>query len=243
VRVRAVIVDDERLARNRLGRLLSEIDVDVVAEGANGQEAIELVQNHKVDVLFIDINMPKRDGISAAKYISEHLENPPSIVFCTAYDEFALDAFETNATAYLLKPVSREDLSRVIDKASRLNQMQLNALSEIQTKSSTVVVGEGASIESIDTKEITLFKIVDKHVYAVIDSRGEVLVNYTLKQLEEKLASDFVRVHRNSLVAKRAMSRIEKNESGVTYLFLTGEQAGVQVSRRHLSVVKQYFRK
>lgn len=241
--VRALVIDDERLARNRLSRLLAEIDVDVVAEGVNGDQAIELVQNHKVDVLFIDINMPKRNGLSAAKHISDNIESPPSIVFCTAYDEYALEAFKTNATAYLLKPVSSEDLSKVIVKASRLNQMQLNALNEIQARSATIAVGDGASMENLDTRQVSLFKIVDKHVYAVVDSRGEVLVNYTLKQLGEKLADDFIRVHRNSLVAKHSMSRIEKNEKGVTYLFLNDEQIGVQVSRRHLSAVKQHFRK
>ena len=115
--IKAVAIDDEPLARARLVRLLTMQGVDVIAQGENGQQAIDLVfENDDVDILFIDINMPIKTGLQAVNDIcSTHLD-PPAIVFCTAYDEYALDAFKTNAVAYLLKPIQAEDIANAIDK-------------------------------------------------------------------------------------------------------------------------------
>ena len=116
--VRALVVDDERLARNRLKRLLADLQVDVVAEGQDGNQAVELVNTGEIDIVFMDINMPNLNGLEAARLISETMSEPPAIVFCTAYDEYAVKAFDTSAVAYLLKPINTADLQRVLEQAS-----------------------------------------------------------------------------------------------------------------------------
>ena len=249
--IRAIVADDERLARNRLQRLLSEIEVDVIGEASTGQQAIELVQAHTVDVLFLDINMPKKNGLEAAEYISKHIKSPPSIVFTTAYDEYALQAFKANASAYLLKPINLDELSKVIVQAGRLNQLHLNAIKHTveslkltvpkTSNAESLAIGSGDSIENIAIEDIIYFQSIEKHVFAVIKNRGEVLISYTLKDLQFKLAGKFIRIHRSALVNKSSMTKLSRSDDARSYLHLEGILEPLQVSRRHLSEVKKCF--
>ena len=250
VNISALVVDDERLARIRLRRLLTEQGVDVIGEGVDGQQAIDLVNQMPVDMLFIDINMPNKNGLAAAKEITSTMQRPPTIVFCTAYDEYALQAFETNASAYLLKPISAEDLAAVILRAGQLSQMQVtnfslrNGLGEGGVENSstaTLAISCGDSKENIAVSEIEYFRSVDKHVYACIKNRGEVLVDNTLKQLQVKLAPAFVRTHRSSLVNVLEIAKLTRTPSGKSFIHLNAAGVSLPVSRRHLAEVKKCF--
>ncbi len=240
--VRAIVVDDERLARNRLRRMLDELGVDVIAEGENGRDAVELAQKLDADVLVIDINMPKMNGLDAVAELSKQMQHPPSIIFCTAYDEFALKAFDLNATSYLLKPVNSEKLQMAISQARALSAIQVKALqSQMSTQDKLAVNVEG-SIENIKLDEILFFKSHEKHVYAVLKDQKNILVGYTLKQLEKKLTAKFVRAHRNSLVAINKLSSLTRDDNGAVVLHLEDTTETIIVSRRHVAEVKQCFR-
>ncbi|MEJ2452426.1 MAG: response regulator, partial [Gammaproteobacteria bacterium] len=126
--MKIVIIDDEPLARRRLISVIQELsNAEVVAEGSNGAEAVSLCQSHAPDVVFLDIRMPGMTGIEAAQHINK-LEAPPAIIFTTAYDDYAISAFETHAVDYLLKPIRKERLSDALQAARRLTRLQLQGL-------------------------------------------------------------------------------------------------------------------
>lgn len=239
--ITALVVDDEPLARSRLTRLLSDLKVDVVAQGANGNQALELVNKYAVDMLFIDINMPIKNGLDAALEISKTLEHPPSIVFCTAYDEYAVEAFKSNASSYLLKPVSKADLVNVISSAAKVNQLQFNQLTSSENARLTVSVGINQTVENVDVAKIIYFRVLNKNVYAFISQRGEVLVDYSLKELESRLGRIFIRCHRNALLNTAYLDKLMRNPAGKTYVQVVGPEKKFAVSRRHLAEVKKCF--
>lgn len=242
MKISALVVDDEPLARNRLKRMLGDLDVDVLGEGSDGNQAIELVNKYAVDMLFLDINMPAKDGLAAADEIMQGIERPPSIVFCTAYDEYAIQAFKANASAYLLKPVTREDLAEVIERAAQVNRMQLNRLQGQAELTSTLAFGADQSIENVEIDKIVYFRSVDKHVYALLLDRGEVLIDLTLKELELKLQPVFIRCHRNALLNRSYLSKLNRDSDGKSFIQMNSCEEVFQVSRRHLSDVKKCFR-
>ena len=128
--MRVLIVDDELPARERLKRLLEEIDAcELAGEAANGAEAIALAVRLAPDVVLMDIRMPGMDGVEAARHLGQ-LDEPPAVIFITAYDEYALRAFDTSAVGYLLKPVRREKLADTLTRATRLTKPQLAAISQ-----------------------------------------------------------------------------------------------------------------
>lgn len=246
--IKALIVDDERLARNRLRRLLTELDVEVVDEGVDGIEAVNLAASHAADILFLDINMPRMNGLEAAKKINEQMEQPPSIVFCTAYDEFALQAFETNASAYLLKPANTDDLAKVIERAGQISRLQANrnssfgdSVADVSNAPATLVISHHGGTESVPLMDILYFRSIDKHVFAFIKNRGEVLVDYTLKDLQLDFANELVRTHRSSLVNRHYLVKLKKDDAGFACLVLKGIEQTIPVSRRHYSAVKKCF--
>lgn len=249
--IKALIVDDERLARNRLRRLLTELDVTVVAEGVDGIEAVKLAQSHAADIMFLDINMPRMNGLEAAKKINEQIDQPPSVIFCTAYDEFALQAFETNASAYLLKPANSEELAKVIKRAGQISRLQANRNAENAnysgtnvnsiSRSAALVISQQNVTESIPLRDILFFHSIDKHVFAFIKQRGEVLVDYTLKNLQSEFADQLVRTHRSSLVNKDYLVKLKKDDEGFACLVMRDTEQTIPVSRRYYAAVKKCF--
>lgn len=239
--IQALIVDDEPLARARLKRLLVDQGAEVLGEGTNGQEAIELVIATPVDILFIDINMPIKNGLQAAQEISS-MEEPPAIVFCTAYDQHAVAAFKTNAVAYLLKPIQADDIREVIDKAAALNRFQINQLLDQRTVINSLSVNYQGALQNIPTSEFAYFRSVDKHVFATLENGDEILVDKTLKQLEEHLGDEFLRVHRAALMNKLQALKLVKADDGQVSVVLRSVDASLPVSRRHLTEVKQCFK-
>jgi len=239
----AIVVDDEPLARSRLARLLGNEGIAVVAQAENGEQAIDVVGATPADILFIDIQMPMMDGLQAASVINEKFTHPPAIVFCTAYEEYAIEAFKTNAVAYLLKPVNSGELRSSIAGAKRLNRAQLASVVGVaQTADeATISVHVGGSLEKLSIDAFGSFRSLDKHVFGQMLDGPEVMVNYTLKELESVFLSDVLRVHRSVLVNRSLVYKLARTNSGVAMVVLTNDSEFL-VSRRHLSEVKKCFK-
>lgn len=239
----AIVVDDEPLARSRLKRLLNGENIEVVAEAENGEEAVELAGKIPADMMFIDIQMPIMDGLTAVSKINAQYEHPPAIVFCTAYDEYAIAAFKTNAVAYLLKPVSAKELRQSIASASKVNRIQLASVENaapITINVATISVHVGGSLEKLDMTAFSSFRSHEKNVFGKLIEGTEVMVNYTLKELEEIFSYQVIRVHRSALVNKSLMQSLALGATGTNNIVLTDESV-FPVSRRHLSEVKKCF--
>lgn len=239
--IKAVAIDDEPLARARLVRLLSMQGVDVIAQGENGQQAIELAFKHDIDILFIDINMPIKNGLQAVTEIYATHKDPPAIVFCTAYDEHALDAFKTNAAAYLLKPIQADDIASAIEKASSVNKFQRANLFEQESGNKTIAVHHEGVLQNLPVTRFLFFKTENKHVFGALDTGQELLIDDTLKNLAEQFNANFVRTHRAALMNKQQASCLVREDNGEVFVQLKDSELSLAVSRRHLSEVKKCF--
>jgi two-component system response regulator AlgR len=249
--VKVLIVDDEPLARMRLVRLVEEQPgYTVVAEADNGEQAIAQCNAHSPDVVLMDIRMPLMDGLQAARHLAS-LDEPPAVIFCTAYDDYALDAFDANAVDYLLKPVNRGKLLQALKKAQTLNRVQLTTLitaADQRAVNSSVVAGQRSHISVKSTRGVELVPI-DQVRYFLADHKyvtvyhcvdgciKELLIDDPLKELEAEFENRFVRIHRNALVAVSHIQGLEKTTDGVR-LKLADIASGPLVSRRHLSAVR-----
>ena len=236
-----LIVDDELPARERLQRLVEELPgCSVAGVCSNGTDALRLVGNLKPAVVLLDIRMPGMSGIEVARHLSA-LEDPPAIVFTTAYDEYALEAFESHAVGYLLKPVRSERLAQALKQASRLRTPQLLGLgtpAEPLTARQHVAVRVRDELKLIPVKEIRYFRADQKYV-TVRHSRGEDLIDEPLKQLEEEFARDFVRAHRSLLVAIAHVESLERAGEEGYALRLRGEAEPLAVSRRQVAELRK----
>jgi two-component system response regulator AlgR len=237
-----LIVDDELPARERLQRLVEELPgYSVAGVCSNGADALSLVGKLKPSVVLLDIRMPGMTGIEVARHLGA-LEHPPAIVFTTAYDEYALEAFDSQAVGYLLKPVRSERLAQALKQASRLRAPQLAALAapeEPLAARQHVAVRVRDELKLIPVKEIRYFRADQKYV-TVRHSRGEDLIDESLRQLEEEFARDFVRAHRSILVAIAHIEVLERASGDDGYaLRLRGESEPVAVSRRQLAELRK----
>lgn len=244
--MKVMICDDEPLARDRLTRMLARIEgVSLVGEANNGRELLLGIQLHSPDIVLTDIRMPTMDGLEAATHIA-NLDHPPAIVFCSAYDEYAIKAFQVQAIGYLLKPVRQNDLEDVIRQAGKVNKAQLASVrqelgsenvDEPVSARQCISVKSHRGLELIPISDIRYFKADQKYV-TVRYSEGEVLVDETLKELEDELKGRFVRVHRNALVSLAHLEAVENLESGYQ-VRLQGVEEKVDISRRHVAVLKK----
>lgn len=242
VPVSVLIVDDELPARERLQRLVAELPgCSVAGVCSNGADALALVGKLKPGVVLLDIRMPGMTGIEVARHLGT-LEQPPAIIFTTAYDEYALEAFESQAVGYLLKPVRSERLAQALKHASRLSSPQLKGLAapaETIAARQHVAVRVRDELKLIPVKDIRYFRADQKYV-TVRHSRGEDLIDESLKQLEEEFAHDFVRAHRSILVSIAHVEALERVGSDEGYaLRLRGEAEPIAVSRRQLADLRK----
>ncbi|ACE84386.1 LytR/AlgR family response regulator transcription factor [Cellvibrio japonicus] len=241
-----LIVDDETLARQRLVRMVEKLEgFCVVAEADNAESALHAVINQDPDIVLLDIRMPGKDGLDLAQDISK-LDDPPAIIFCTAFDNYALDAFGTNAIGYLLKPVKAEQLLQVLDKASNLNKLQRQAAEQKRGTSASdsrthISTRTRRGVELIPLDEVRYF-IADQKYVTVFHLGGEHLLDETLKELEEEFGNHFLRIHRNALVSVKHIEAIERNAQGQYQVRLNGCAQKPLISRRHVSGVKDFMR-
>jgi len=238
--VNAAVVDDEPIARARLTRLLNSQGVKVIVEGETGQDALKIAERDDVDVMFLDINMPVMNGLDAARKMNDTVEQPPALIFCTAYDHFAVEAFKTNAIAYLLKPFEVSDLEAALEKASSVSRLQLAKLVEIHSEGLTIPIAISGVLENVPILRIVCFQSVDKHVYALLDSDEEILVDLTLKDIEEKYHQQFIRVNRSVVINRSQALRLSRVGSA-SQLEIKFNNMHFSVSRRRLGEVKQCF--
>ena len=242
--LRVMIVDDEAPARSRLRQLLEdlsrEIATEVVAEAANGVDALELAHAHGVDLALVDIRMPRMDGLQLALHLSR-LPRPPAVIFVTAFDQYAIKAFDLSAIDYLLKPVRAERLEEALHKARghALSQATLAALAPEGRRH--LRSSERGRVMLIPVEDILYLRAELKYVTARTTA-GEYLLEESLTQLEQEFGARFLRVHRNCLVAAAAVSgyaRDGNDEEGERWvLLLQGLNEKIAVSRRQWNQVK-----
>mgnify|MGYP001826052872 CR=1 FL=1 len=244
--MRVLIVDDEPLARDRLRRMLSAIDnCTVVGDAGDGEQALAVAKEVVPDLVFMDVRMPGMDGLIAAQHLAK-IEPPPAVIFCTAYDDYAVEAFSTQAIGYLLKPVKQVDLENVLSRTRRVNKAQLNELQESTVlqngKPSHLASMSLRGIDLVAINDIRLFQADDKYVRAH-HSQGESLLDETLKFLEDEYDGRFVRIHRNALVSIPHIEGIERKIDGQYFVRLQGLDFRPQVSRRHVAPLRKLLEK
>jgi len=234
-----LIVDDEQLARQRLRHMLSGMGEHVVGEATNGEQALQQSLHANPDLVLMDIRMPGMDGLEAAGYINQ-LDNPPAIIFTTAYSDHALKAFETHAVDYLLKPIKQDRLATAISAARRLTRAQLERLriEKDSTSRNRICVKSRGSLELIPVEDIIYFKADQKYVTLRTDDH-EYLIEESLKSLEEEFAGTFVRIHRNALVAEGQIAGLTRDKTGHQCIVLSDTEELLEISRRHLPSLRK----
>jgi two-component system response regulator AlgR len=233
------IVDDESLARERLKRLIETNALyHVSGEAENGELALQGIPVIQPDIVLLDIRMPGVDGLAVAEGLSA-LKNPPAIIFCTAYDEYAIKAFNYNAIGYLLKPVRKDDLFKALVQAKQLSQLQLKQLDHQDIEKAPVFMAnswQGHELISFD--DIYFFKADQKYL-TIVHREGETLSDQTLKELEALYSNELIRVHRNTLVNLSHVSALFKDGEGHYQLRFKACDHTVLISRRHVSEIKE----
>lgn len=234
--MRVLVCDDEFLARTRLRRLVERFGMEVVDEASNGREVVEQAGRLRPDVVLMDIRMPDMDGLEAAAHLDQ-LENPPAVIFCTAYEEHALQAFRVHAVDYLLKPVSREDLNRALDKARTLNRVQMAEMTHKLAaykpqRRRHLSARSYRGLELVPVEEVRYFQADHKYV-EVHHAKGFVLIDEPLKALEDEFNDLFVRIHRSTLVSLHYIDGLEFSRTGHFEVRLRDMRPRLAVSRRY----------
>jgi len=243
-----LIVDDEAPARHRLKEVLAdcagELPLTVAGEAATGREALEWLSHHRADVVLLDVRMPGMNGIETARHLLT-LPQPPAVIFTTAYDHYAVQAFEVNAIDYLLKPVRSERLLAALRKARALSSPQGETLRELADgPRSHLGIFERGRILLLAVEDIVFLRAELKYV-TVRTKKGEYLVEEPLVRLEEEFGERFLRIHRNCLVARNRIRGVEKShdDDGTWLVALEGIPEQLPVSRRQLPLVKEALRR
>jgi len=241
--MKIMVVDDEPPARERLKQLIADIEgCEVCAEAENGEQALNQVISANPDVILLDIRMPGIDGIETAHHLAS-LAEPPAVIFTTAYSEHALDAFAAQAVGYLVKPVRKQRLEEALKVATRLTRAQISELARGQDTPSQrthLCARVRGGLELIPIDDVLYFQADQKYV-TVRHRRGEVLIEDSLKQLEQEFGERFVRIHRNALAATACLLGLEKTTRGAA-VRLRDCPDSLDISRRHLPFVRKYLR-
>ena len=239
--LRLLIVDDEAPARARLRTMVDELGGwSVVAEADTGPAALELAARHEPDVVLLDIRMPGMDGLEVAARLAE-APQPAAVVFTTAYDEYAVNAFETNAVSYLLKPVRRERLLRALERAVRTTRARALAAAAEVCGRDVINVSRHGSLSRVPLKTIKVFRAEQKYV-RMEHEQGSDLIDGSLKTLEQEFAADFVRLHRQYLARADQIARLQRLDDGQYVAHLSGIAEPLPVSRRHVRALKRRLR-
>jgi two-component system, LytTR family, response regulator AlgR len=242
--MRVLIVDDEPPARERLRSMVAEAgEFEVVGEAGHGEQAIDMVDKLTPDIVLLDVRMPGIDGLEVARHLAT-LPEPPAVIFTTAFDEYALQAFDSEAVAYLLKPIRAEKLRTALAKAARLTRPQLQqvaAAAREPTHRLHIGVRGRDGLKLIPIEEVFYFHADQKYT-TVKHLKGEDLIEDSLKTLEEEFSATFVRIHRNAVVNTRYLERIARDASGQHFVHLRGLPDALEVSRRMAGDLKDRFR-
>jgi len=244
--LRVFIVDDEPPARNRLRELLNDckdqLALEVVGEAANGQEALDKLSEIPADVVLLDIRMPQMDGIELAQHLNK-LPNPPVVIFTTAYDAYAIKAFDLHVIDFLLKPIRLGRLFEALNRARVAVPVQTEVLRDLLPEPrKNLSSRERGKIHLIPIEQVLYLRAELKYI-TVRTAEREYLLEESLTDLEKEFAARFVRIHRNCLVAKDAIAGFEKGgdegESG-WLVKLKGLDELLGISRRQQHIVKEF---
>jgi two-component system response regulator AlgR len=231
-----VVVDDEALAADRLAGFLTDMpDCRVLATAANAEQAFSIAQLQKPDLLLLDIAMPGESGLDLAKRL-QGLPNPPLVVFCTAFDQHAVAAFDAQAVDYLLKPVRRERLRESIERVLRLKRGGMPGEDR-----DFVAASFGGVIRRIALADIHYLHADDK--YTIVHHRGgEHVLDQSLKDLEQQHPARLLRIHRNCLVNRTQLTELRRDGEGRIWAQLRDSSAPLEVSRRCAGELKDWFK-
>lgn len=233
-----LIIDDEKPARDRLRRMLGGMsDCAVCGEASNGADALKDIVRLRPDVLLLDISMPGIDGMALAEQLRAHpdydREHTPVVIFCTAYQDQALKAFENEAMDYLVKPVRSDRLSQAIEKARRFLQ---GARREEDSDFLRSTVGGKVTLTPV--RRVICLLAEDKYT-TVIHESGRTVIDDSLTELERRFAQYFLRIHRGALVSRRHIRGLERTPEGHALAILSGTDHKPEVSRRNLPVLRK----
>jgi two-component system response regulator AlgR len=243
--VKVLIADDEPMARERLRALIAEYpDLFLVAEAADGPGAFAACTEHAPDIVLLDIAMPGFDGLDAARRLAA-FDPRPAVIFCTAYDEHALSAYDAAAIDYLVKPVRRERLATALDRARTFVAGRVRgngaAHPEPGRKRSHLCARLRGSLRLIAIEDIRYLHAEEKYV-VVHHARGEDLIEESLKSLETEFADHFVRIHRNCLVARDELVELRRAADGRIEAMLRHGDKPLEVSRRCVPHLRELVR-
>lgn len=244
--LRILVVDDEAPARMRMRHLLGDIAEsqpnEIVGMATNGLEALRLLESRPADVVLADIRMPGMDGVELARHLAR-LQPPPATIFTTAYDEYAVSAFELAAADYLLKPVRAERLAEALARArARLPAADAQLATLAPGARQHFSVTERGRILLVPVMDVLYLRAEQKYVTATTAER-EYLLDESLVQIEQEFPERFLRVHRSCLVARGAVAGVERDNEedgeGHWVILVRGTDARLPVSRRQWPVLKQ----
>ena len=243
--MKIMVADDELHARQRLCRLLEELGYEDIVEASHGQQVLQQWHQQPCEVILLDIRMPGLDGLSVARQLAE-FPNPPTLIFTTAYPDHALEAFEVYALDYLLKPIKKQRLQQVLERAQRLHPAAVVAESSLPAVTGAnareyLCVRVRGNLQRIAVADIYYFRAEQKYV-SVRHKNGYVLIEDALKALEQEFAASFVRVHRNALVANRYLQGMEKDREDHWFVTFKGFDERLEISRRHIPTIRKQFK-
>ena len=228
-----LIVDDESPARDRLRRMVEELPkYQVVGEARNGEEALRAISDCRPDILLLDISMPGMDGMNLARAMQRGGLNC-AVIFCTAYQNQALEAFEAEAVDYLVKPARAERLEQALEKARRYLGDREQGASD-QYLRSTV----GGRVLLTPVQRVICLLAEDKYT-TVVHEKGKTVIEESLLELEKRFPEDFFRIHRNALISRRHLRGVERDNDGRTVAVLSGTDSRPEVSRRNVSALRK----
>jgi len=237
--MKVIIIDDEPLARSIVKEYIQLYnDIDIVAECGDGFEGMKAIVQHEPELIFLDVQMPKINGFE----MLELIENPPAVIFTTAFDEFAIKAFELNATDYLLKPFSKERFNKAVQKylntsSSPASQPVIETAAQSPGQQNRIVVKDGNKIKIIPVNQIHYLEAADDYV-KIVTAEGSFLKKRTMNFFEQSLGvHHFVRIHRSYIVNTQLITRIEAYEKD-SHLVLLNTGAKLQVSKSGYSKLK-----
>lgn len=246
---RVLIVDDEAPARSRMRDLLADVNaalpVVVAGEAANGRDALHIAEAGGVDVALLDVRMPGMDGIEVARHLQQ-LAVPPAVIFTTAYDAYAIQAFELHVVDYLLKPIKASRLQEALSRVAQTPALNPEILRSMQqSPRACLSVPERGRVHLIPVEDILFLRAELKYI-TVRTAAREYLIEESLTQLEQEFAERFVRIHRNCLVARAAIRGFERvggeSGEGPWQVVLAGLEERMPVSRRQQHLVREFAR-
>jgi two-component system, LytTR family, response regulator len=245
---KTIIIDDEPLARLRLQKLISDYPktFEIVGEAENGEEAVEKISMLKPELLFLDIQMPVFNGFE----VLQRLNYSPKVIFCTAFDEFALQAFDSYCIDYLVKPLSKERFAKTVEKLIQFNgnDNEINLQKLIQqfpninkkTEATTLPVKVGDKVIFVRLDEVSYFKADEKYVSIITKHSKSYILDTSLKQLEEKLPASFIRVHKSYIINKNLVKEIRKHFNN-RFIFILDDydQSKITSGRSYYQAVRE----